>query len=200
MNLREIVGSNLTYLRKKENLTQLELANKLNYSDKSVSKWEHGDALPSVEDLILICQYFNITLDQLTSNDIEKCSKKKKDTDFSNKIVITLLSVFGVWLISTSVFVGLSILDNMYYWQSFLYAVPLSSIVLLVFNSIWGNTRYNHYIISVLIWSIITSIYCSVGGYQLWIMYLVGIPAQIIVIIWSRWNTTPRMLDKYKKQ
>lgn len=191
MELRQIIGNNISNLRKREKLTQLELATKLNYSDKAVSKWEHGDALPSVEDLISICNFFHITLDQLVDENLDVDNKRKaKDAvvDRTNKTVITSLSVLLVWLISTCLFVGLAIILGAYYWQFFLFALPISAIVLLVFNSIWGKKSANFPIISVLIWSLLASIYCSVGDYRLWMFFLLGIPAQIIVIIWSRWN------------
>lgn len=191
MELRQIIGSNIANLRKREKLTQLELATKLNYSDKAVSKWEHGDALPSVEDLISICNFFNISLDQLTDENLEiENNKRAKDAivDKTNKTVITSLSVLLVWLVSTCLFVGLAIILGIYYWQFFLFALPISAIVLLVFNSIWGKKSNNFPIISVLIWSLLASIYCSLEDYRLWMFFLLGIPAQIIVIIWSRWN------------
>jgi len=191
MELRQIIGSNIANLRKREKLTQLELATKLNYSDKAVSKWEHGDALPSVEDLISICNFFHISLDQLIDENLEienNTRAKNAIVDKTNKTVITSLSVLLVWLISTCLFVGLAIILGIYYWQFFLYALPISAIVLLVFNSIWGKKSNNFPIISVLIWSLLTSIYCSLEDYRLWMFFLLGIPAQIIVIIWSRWN------------
>jgi len=191
MELRQIIGSNIANLRKREKLTQLELATKLNYSDKAVSKWEHGDALPSVEDLISICNFFHISLDQLIDENLEienNTRAKNAIVDKTNKTVITSLSVLLVWLVSTCLFVGLAIILGIYYWQFFLYALPISAIVLLVFNSIWGKKSNNFPIISVLIWSLLTSIYCSLEDYRLWMFFLLGIPAQIIVIIWSRWN------------
>ena len=50
-NLNYIVSKNLSDLRKRNGLTQAELAEKLNYSDKAVSKWEKGESLPGVEVL-----------------------------------------------------------------------------------------------------------------------------------------------------
>ena len=201
MELRQIIGKNIADLRKKNKLTQLELANQLNYSDKAVSKWEHGDALPSVEDLIPICQFFNVTLDQLTSENLIASQNNQSKTGKTNKIVISLLSVLLVWFIATIVFVGVAILTNQYYWQSFVIAVPLSCIVILVFNSIWGKRSYNYAIISVLIWSLLAAVYCSIGEYRLWMIFLIGIPGQVIVVIWSRWNTSSlRMKKKDKKE
>jgi transcriptional regulator with XRE-family HTH domain len=189
-DLRQTIGANLTELRKQNKLTQLELAQKLSYSDKAVSKWEHGDALPSIEDLVTICEFYGVTLDQLTHKGIEKQKDiAQGNAQRANKIVITCLSVLVVWLAATSAFVGWAILKEDYYWQFFLWAIPLSCIILLVFNGIWGKSKWTYLIVSVIVWSLITCFFCTLGDYRLWMFYLVGVPAQIIIVFWSRIKT-----------
>ena len=71
----------------------------------------------------------------------------------------------------------------------FVYAVPLSCIVLLVFNSIWGKVKYNFYLITGLVWSALASLYLSFFTFALsnvWLVFIIGIPGQIIIILWSR--------------
>ena len=58
--LREIIAKNISDLRKKSGLTQIELAEKLNYSDKAVSKWERGDSVPDVGVLKQIADLFGV--------------------------------------------------------------------------------------------------------------------------------------------
>ena len=91
-----IIGKNLSNLRKKAKLTQLELAEKFNYSDKSISKWENGESLPSIDVLYEIAKFYNTSLDALTSENGEivvKKSKEKAPKLFSPKLIIPLLSV-----------------------------------------------------------------------------------------------------------
>ena len=63
--LAEVIGKNITRLRKLANMTQLELAEKLNYSDKSISKWEQGNGIPDVRILVQLAELFGVTLDDL---------------------------------------------------------------------------------------------------------------------------------------
>jgi transcriptional regulator with XRE-family HTH domain len=185
--LRQTVGKNLTNLRKKKGLTQQELALKLSYSDKAISKWEHGDALPPLENLVEICRFYGVTLDDLTHEDMRMPDDPSNEkTDKRNRLIITLLSVFLVWLIATAVYVAINIILSVYYWQVFLFAVPVSCIVLIVFTSIWGDSRLLYLEISGLVWGLIGSIFCSIGDYKLWLLFILGIPAEAIIVIWSQ--------------
>jgi hypothetical protein len=72
--------------------------------------------------------------------------------------------------------------------MTYMYAVPVTLVVLLVFNSIWGNRRNNFVIISALIWTVLASAYISVLVFvplNMWLLFVLGVPAQIIVGLWS---------------
>ena len=75
-NLATIVGKNLANLRKTKGLTQSELASLIHYSDKSISKWELGYALPSVDILMDFCSFYGVTLDYLVSEKTEEEAKE----------------------------------------------------------------------------------------------------------------------------
>ena len=187
--LRIIIGKNLAELRKNRGLTQAELAKQLNYSDKAISKWEHGDAMPSIENLIVICKFYSITLDQLTKEGIEHIKVVDEDKqNKNNKIVISALSFFTVWTLATIIYVAWIILYSNYYWNIFIWAIPASLIDLLVFNSIWGQRKINFALITGLIWTLITAIYieCILHGTNLWVIFFLGIPATIIAVLWSQ--------------
>ena len=64
--LAEIIGKNIMRLRKMANMTQSDLAEQLNYSDKSVSKWEQGNGIPDVRILVRLSELFGVTLDELS--------------------------------------------------------------------------------------------------------------------------------------
>ena len=110
-NMRIIIADNIIKFRKKAKLTQAELAQKLNYSDKAVSKWERGDALPDIIVLNDIAKIFNVTLDSLVSNKEEKiktgCNFFQKI--YSSKMLATSCASILVWLIATGVFILLSL-------------------------------------------------------------------------------------------
>lgn len=191
-DLKKVVAEKLTYLRKKNNYTQTELAEKLNYSDKAISKWENGESLPSIEILYEITKLYNVTLDYLINEDTEtplsaeeeekeKLLQKKRKT---NHIIITLLAIVAVWFLALTFYV-LSCFIETYFWQAFLWAVPASAIVALVFNSIWGKKFYIFIIVSILVWSAIACIYFQFMQFNMWVVFLLGIPIQAAIIIWA---------------
>ena len=59
------IGSNIAFYRKQSGLTQAGLAEKLNYSDKAVSKWERGESIPDVLTLMQLSEQFEISIDAL---------------------------------------------------------------------------------------------------------------------------------------
>lgn len=63
MELKNIIAQNITDLRKKEKLTQAEFAERLNYTDKAISKWERGESIPSIDVLKQIADMFNVKVD-----------------------------------------------------------------------------------------------------------------------------------------
>ena len=76
-NLNKIIGENLAKYRKSAKITQLELAQVLNYSDKAISKWERGESLPDITVLIQIADIYGITLNELCYENQTKTEKVK---------------------------------------------------------------------------------------------------------------------------
>lgn len=184
-NLKNILAKNLVKLRKASNMTQSELAEKLSYSDKAVSKWERGESLPDIEILYEISKLYNVTIDELLSEEVKINHTKKLKTKM--RFIISLISSLLVWLIATIVFVFLVWLnpDKERQWLVFIYAIPVSSIVVLVFNSIWGNKMLNCLIVSVLMWTIILSIFLTVPKFDnSYLIFFIAIPVQIIILCW----------------
>lgn len=64
------IAKNLQYLRKRDKITQEDLADRLGVSRQSVSKWETGEAYPETEKLLSLCELFNVSLDSLMRGDI----------------------------------------------------------------------------------------------------------------------------------
>lgn len=190
-DLKMIIAKNISALRQGEGLTQLDLAERLNYSDKAVSKWERGESIPDVAVLLEIANMFSVTLDYLVQSEHKTEIKKIRNLRIiHNHAFITGISIALVWLLATFGFVlvdSAPIATNIH-WLSFVYAVPLSFVVWLVFNSIWFNSRRNFAIITFLVWSSLAAFYVSflVFGQNLWLVFLLGIPAQVIIIMWSR--------------
>ena len=197
VDLKLIIAKNISTLRKERQMTQFELAEVLNYSDKAVSKWERGESVPDIIVLKQIADIFSVTVDYLLEEEHPK--KKSFGENFrvrlQNHGFITGMSIMLVWLLALFAFV----ICDMYrdaihfrHWFAFLYAVPITFIVWLIFNSIWFNKRRNFLIISLLMWSALASIYVSLivlAGINVRLLLLLGVPGQIIILMWSRIQT-----------
>lgn len=190
LEIKNILSQNLIFLRKHHKLTQGELAEKINYSDKTISKWENGDALPDVETLYLIAKFYNVTIDALLSEELQKTvttKKSKTSKQHVNKIIITLLSVLLVWLIAVVIHIQLNLVFNINLWILYIVALPLSMIVLLVFNCIWGRRHLTFIILSALVWFTLLYFHLQLMRIaDMWSIYFIGIPLQIAIILWSQ--------------
>lgn len=185
--LNEIIADNLTALRKANGFTQLELAEKLNYSDKSISKWEHGEAIPAVEVLMEMSRLFDVSLDYLVSEHTEQDEKitHAARTTLNNKIIISLLSMLCVWVLAIVVYLYVHTLYGLNLWICYVWAVPASAVVGLVFNCIWGKRKAGFVLMSILVWTALASIYLQFLSVNIWPIFFLGVPLQIAIILWS---------------
>lgn len=201
--LNQKIAKNLSFYRKAAGLTQAELALKINYSDKSVSKWESGNGAPDIYILTELAKLFGVTVNDLIGNETPK---KVKSSSKGLHILIMLLSCVMGWLIATGFFVAMQIWKpGNPWWLSFLYAVLINAILLVIYASIWRYRLLNFIATSLLIWSAIICFHLTFaliaaahgnayGG--LWCVYLLGIPLQVLEVLWSFF----RYIFKKKKQ
>lgn len=204
-NVNDILSENLVKLRKQNKLTQAELAEAIHYSDKSISKWEKGESCPSIAVAAEIARYFGVTLDDLIDENFvaEEAAPKKKQRRASY-LVITLLACSVVWMIATLSFIYGNLVGMHSPWLAFLYSVPVTTVILLIFNSLWGRKRRNYLIISVMVWSLLASLFVHIVtlGHAVWMIFLIGVPAQISITLWSRLKTpslVPDFLHRKKR-
>ena len=197
-DMKQIIAKNIAALRQASSMTQIELAEKLNYSDKAISKWERGESIPDVIVLKSIANLFGVTLDYLVEEDHTSVQpepapeQENPGRKHRNHRVVTTLSILIVWFVATLLYVILDAAVSAHWgiWLPFVYAVPVSMIVWLVFNSIWFNKRHNYLIISCLMWTALLSIVLTTGacGYWAWKLFYLGIPGQIAIYVWSRFQ------------
>ena len=181
------VAKNIAAYRKSLNLTQLQLAEKLNYSDKAVSKWERAEAVPDIYILKELANLFGITVDELISANAPSPQKKEKQPlPKRNKAIIPLLSVGLVWLVATLCFAILRWVEVSFHpWLMFIYAIPVSAIVGIVFSSLWSKRSVTITLVSVLIWSLALSLTLSVPLRYTWLFFIIAIPLQVLAILWG---------------
>lgn len=199
--LKTMLGSNIASYRKRYGLTQAGLAEKLNYSDKAVSKWERGESVPDILTLVQLAELFHVSVDDLLTDPnrlpeqtgavvgrmekaVEKTLKRKAD-----KLSILGLSSLLVWFVALLLFVILSSLQVEKSWMAFFYAIPANAVVLLSLMSAWHDFRYNKTLISVIMWGSLLSLYLSLllfGGFNIWKLFLLAIPGQLAIFFWFR--------------
>ena len=178
--LKDVIADNLITLRKANKLTQLELAEKLNYSDKAISKWERGESLPDIVILKQLADMYGVTVDYILTEHTEEAKSKYHipRPELNNKLIITLLAWLSIWILAAILYVNFKIMFDVYYWRIWIWALPLSSIVLIVFSGIWGKKWHVIASVSLFIWTIILGVYIQLLQYNLWSLFLLGIPAQ----------------------
>ncbi|MDO5401637.1 MAG: helix-turn-helix transcriptional regulator [Eubacteriales bacterium] len=202
-NVKYQIGANIAAYRKRLGLTQAGLAEKLNYSDKAVSKWERGDSIPDVLTLMQLAELFEVGVndllvdpEQLPANPgaLEKAMTQVSEKTLkrkANKNVILALSTTLVWFVALFAFVIMSSIPVLepYSCLLFIYAIPANAIVLLSLRSAWHDFRWNKALISAIVWGGLLSIYVTVLAllhYNFWKVFLLGIPGQIAVFLWFR--------------
>ena len=185
-NLNFIIAKNLASLRRKNKLTQVQLAEKLNYSDKAISKWEKGESLPSVEVLHTICKLYGVSMDYIVGDE-KKEPKIIETADLKKRYLnITLLSILAVWFIALVLFVSFDIFTRKDYFIIFAWAVPLSAIVSIIFDAIWNKCKWLFVLLTVLVWSFLLCAALQFLSFNIWKILLIGIPLQIAIYLWSR--------------
>ena len=200
-NLKDLIGKNIAAHRKRSGLTQAGLAEKLNYSDKAVSKWERGDSVPDVLTLAQLAQLFDVTVDDLLKDPnalpedtgavqhaMEKVVARTLKRKANKNIILGLSSVL-VWFVALFIYVVLSSLGLENSWLAFFFAIPANAIVLLSLRSAWRDFRWNRALISAIMWGGIVSIYMSLlilVQVNVWRLFLLGVPGQIAILLWFR--------------
>lgn len=180
-------SNNLVRLRKAKNLTQLQLAEKLNYSDKAISKWEVGSVIPDVETLTNIADFFGITVNDLIYKQKKGILKKL----YANHLFVSLLSSGLVWFLATIIYFVLSVSTSIpRLWLTFIFAIPVSFVVLVVFTFLWFKTLHQYLSITGLFWGIIVSVYLGINNPKLWFIFIIGVVGQVLITLMFMWKRT----------
>ena len=186
--LRRNLANNLIHYRKESNLTQLQLAEKLNYSDKAISKWERAESVPDIYILNTLAELYSCSVDDLLSERI-----KVKRSFYKNRFIISLMAVALVWLVAIIVYmvwkmIGESMnLTNVPYWITWLYALMFSFIVAVVFSKIWGKRWHRFIFISGIIWStgLVLFIHFLLLSLPVpWLVWCVCAAVEVLTFLW----------------
>ena len=186
-DLKIVIGKNIQFLRKKQNLTQQDLADKLNYTAKAISKWERGDSIPELETLILIAKEFNVTLDYLVNENIDKSKADFLPSEIKdkNQIFMIALAVTIVWTISCIVFAYIMQVNHDAKYELFVWSVP-SSFLVIPLGIRKKEKKIRVIFLSLLLWTILIAFFYQFISYNLLLIFLIGIPAQLALFLWSK--------------
>ena len=190
-DVKSNVAKNITELRILNNMTQMELGEKLNYSDKTISKWERAESSPDISVLVEMADMFGVSLDYLVkSENTEEAviEHKTKEVKY-NRRAISYIAEGGGWIIAIFAFIITTLITGKmsFQWLYLIYTLPVVLIVKLVFNSIWFNPRHNYLIISALMWSIFVAIHITFLYFKIDVslIYLLGVAGQVVIVLCS---------------
>ena len=179
--LRKTVAKNIAAYRKAHHDTQLDLATKLNYSDKSVSKWERGESLPDVYILSQIADLYGVSVSALIGE-----IQPPKESKPHYHMFILLLSLALTFAVATLLFAMFMICGVDYpAWMFFVYALPVGSIICIVFTRLWWGILWQGVSVSALIWTLGLSLYLSFELENVSLIFLVCAALQVLTILWE---------------
>ena len=204
--LKLISASNIIRLRTEAGMTQAELGAKLNYSDKTISKWERGEAIPDAYVLTQLAAMFGVTVDYLLSShdawDAPQEEAEDEDTAAADQAystnVITALAVVSVWTACLIAFVVLGLAKGLIWWTMFAIALPVSLLVLVVLMSVFKKERYLQFAIAGFVFSLFVMLYFVIPNYKPWQLFLISVPAVAIVFLACNIRRRPQKREKKK--
>lgn len=197
--LKLISASNIIKLRTKAGMTQAELGEKLNYSDKTISKWERGEAIPDAYVLTQMAEIFDVTVDYLLSShdaweSPEKAGAEREETGYSVNMIIAI-TIVGIWTMALTIFVFLWLVDIIL-WQTFLVALPVSILTYMVLICVFHRRKYLPYVISAFVLSVFLLLYFVLPQQKPWQLFLLAIPAIVIVFLSCNIRRRPRKKEE----
>ena len=205
--IRTVLAEKLTAYRKRAGLTQAELAEKLNYSDKSISKWERGDGMPDLLVLCRLADLYNVPLDAfLREGPLVRSQEERK----SHHIIVTLISIGLAFFVAAIGFFVCYLAKVQVGWLAFVYAVPVSMIVLVVFSHMWSNLLWQALSVSGLLWSLCGAVFISfvviANMKNVAMLFMVAAVFQVLIILWyvlmlvSKRNKARRQADQVRSE
>lgn len=206
--LKLISASNIIKLRTGAGLTQAELGARLNYSDKTISKWERGEAIPDAFVLTQLAAMFDVTVDYLLSShdaweapieedeeEEEPDTVESNGTSYSVDVIMALVFV-SIWTACIVAFVTLWLAVDIILWQIFAVTLPVSLLVLMILMCVFKKRKTLQYIIAAFVFSIFVTLYFLLPADTPWQLFLIGVPAVAIVFLACNIRKRPRKRKK----
>lgn len=198
-NLKEIVSKNIVKLRKENNLTQVELAKKINFSDKAVSRWEKGEVLPDIETLQSLSEAFGVSLSSLLENK-EGSIRKNFSRPTKQEILSQSFLICEIWVIISVIYAYFNISQGRNVWQLFIWGIPATALALIVQSRKLKNNLTNFIYGTIFVWTLITSLFIHMIQACPWYFFILGVPIQGLLIVRYVFNYKQKNLIHLKKK
>lgn len=186
-NVKETVRTNLVKLRKERKWTQMELAERIGYSDKAISRWETGEVNPDIETLDKLAQLYEVDISVFFKeyDAKEYKSSVSRQTQLGRKIAVWILMVAALWYLGIMIFIYSSTfkMDESRNWLIFIWLLPITFVLCTCFNAKWGNEVLGIVFASLLCWSLLTAIYLQFLEYNVYLLFISGVPIQVAILL-----------------
>lgn len=198
--LRQRIAANMAHYRKLHNMTQSELAERISYSDKSISKWERAEGVPDIYVLTLLAELFNVSVNDLISENAH--FPPPVPSVAKNRVIEFLLFIGLVWLVATVTYTALQVFAPFltWAWYSFIIAIPVSCILAVVLTSLWWGLWIRFWAVSALVWSIAASVYILLPLTNLGLIFAVGAVLQVLNILWFLFLKHQKQIKKFEQE
>lgn len=222
--LKDIIGKNIVRLRKAKGMTQADLAEKLNYSDKAISKWERGESMPDVLTLMNMAEIFDTNVNAILGGEPEPAEpepapvqpepapiiihERRPKLSFppvraADRGKVQKLSSALVWVIVVTLYLILDSFDFQYSWMVFLLGILANAIVLLSLRAAWKIWGINRILVSIILWSALTFFYLLLlfaTGVSVWRVFLMGLVGQMAIILWFKVFRHPKEAENEQER
>ena len=182
--LKLVTASNIIRLRTDKGMTQAELGARLNYSDKSISKWERGEAIPDAFVLTQLAELFGVSVDFILSSHDRWERPKENEVEevrysVEHIIAIAVIGVFTAFLIAFVTLWLMGIVE----WRLFLFALSAAILTYLILICVFRRRRHLQYVIALLVASVFVVVYFYLPTANPWQLFLILIPAEVLVFL-----------------
>ena len=195
--LKLIFASNLIRLRTGAGMKQAELGALLNYSDKSVSKWERGEAIPDAWVLLRLAEVFGVTVDYLlSSHDAWVPPGQEDEGPQYSRGMIYAVAILAVWTMALIAFVVLWWVGILW-WPVFAVALTVSLLVYLILTIYFKRLKNLQYILAGFVLSLFVLSYVlmlPLGNN--WQLFLIAAPAVALCFLACNIRKRPRKAPK----
>ncbi|MBQ6366073.1 MAG: helix-turn-helix transcriptional regulator [Oscillospiraceae bacterium] len=196
--LKLISASNLINLRSAAGYTQAELGAMINYSDKTISKWERGEAIPDAYVLTQLAEIFHVSVDYLlTSHDKWRSPEEieKADEPTYSADLIIIIALLGIMTAALTAFV-IGWIFGQVEWRIFLIGITLCAVTFLVLDCVFKKAKHLKIALTGLIISLFVLVYFVFWDKKPWQVFLVMLPAIAIALLSTYVYKRPKKDEK----